>query len=73
MVADRAALEAARDALMAQHPDPPGEVPRPAHWGGYVVEPDEVEFWQGCPDRLHDRLVYRRGEDGSWRTERLAP
>ena len=73
VVADRAALEAARDALLARYPDPPGDVPRPEHWGGYVVAPDTVEFWQGRPDRLHDRLVYRRGDDGSWRTERLAP
>jgi pyridoxamine 5'-phosphate oxidase len=73
VVAGRDVLEAARDALLARYPDPPGDVPRPPHWGGYVVEPDVVEFWQGRPDRLHDRLVYRRGEDGSWRTERLAP
>jgi pyridoxamine 5'-phosphate oxidase len=69
----RAALEAARDALVARHPDPPGDVPRPRRWGGYVVEPDEVEFWQGRPDRLHDRLRYRRTAGGSWVTERLAP
>jgi pyridoxamine 5'-phosphate oxidase len=73
VVADRGVLEAARDALLARYPDPPGDVPRPPSWGGYVVEPDTVEFWQGRPDRLHDRLVYRRGDDGSWRTERLAP
>ncbi|HEY6762204.1 MAG TPA: pyridoxamine 5'-phosphate oxidase [Baekduia sp.] len=73
VVADRAALDAAWDALIARHPDPPGDVPRPEAWGGYLVTPDTVEFWQGRPDRLHDRLVYRRGDDGSWRTERLAP
>ena len=73
VVADRAALDAAWDALIARYPDPPGDVPRPAEWGGYLVTPDTVEFWQGRPDRLHDRLVYRRGDDGSWRTERLAP
>jgi pyridoxamine 5'-phosphate oxidase len=73
VVADRAALDAAWDALVARYPDPPGDVPRPEEWGGYVVTPDTVEFWQGRPDRLHDRLVYRRGDDGSWRTERLAP
>jgi pyridoxamine 5'-phosphate oxidase len=73
VVPDRAALEAARDALVARYPDPPGDVPRPEDWGGYVVEPDTVEFWQGRPDRLHDRLVYRRGEDGAWTTARLAP
>jgi pyridoxamine 5'-phosphate oxidase len=73
VIPDRATLEATRDALHARYPDPPGDVPRPEHWGGYVVEPDAVEFWQGRPDRLHDRLRYRRAADGSWATERLAP
>lgn len=50
----------------------PGEVPVPDEWGGYVVRPEVVEFWQGRPGRMHDRLVYRRTE-GGWRTERLAP
>jgi pyridoxamine 5'-phosphate oxidase len=69
---DRAQLEAARDALAARYP-PDAEVPRPPHWGGYVVVPDTVEFWQGRADRLHDRLVYRRTAGGAWITERLAP
>jgi pyridoxamine 5'-phosphate oxidase len=72
VVADRAALESARDQLQARYPDPPGSVPRPDHWGGYTVAPDAVEFWQGRPDRLHDRLRYRRAGD-AWVTERLAP
>jgi pyridoxamine 5'-phosphate oxidase len=53
-----------------------GEVPRPPNWGGYRVEPDEVEFWQGRPSRLHDRFRYRRqraDEGGGWRADRLAP
>jgi pyridoxamine 5'-phosphate oxidase len=50
----------------------PGEVPVPQEWGGYAVRPDVVEFWQGRPGRMHDRLVYRRAESG-WTTVRLAP
>jgi pyridoxamine 5'-phosphate oxidase len=73
VVPDRATLEAAEAELLARFPDPPGDVPRPDHWGGYVVEPDEVEFWQGRANRLHDRLRYRLGADGAWVTERLAP
>jgi pyridoxamine 5'-phosphate oxidase len=48
-------------------------VPPPAHWGGFRVVPEAVEFWQGRPDRLHDRLRYRRTADGGWVVERLAP
>lgn len=48
------------------------EIPRPAYWGGYLVKPIEMEFWQGRPSRLHDRLRYRL-EEGIWIKERLAP
>lgn len=51
----------------------PGEVPVPEEWGGYVVAPSVVEFWQGRPGRMHDRLVYRRAESGAWNVVRLAP
>lgn len=50
-----------------------GDVPRPPHWGGYVVRPEAIEFWQGRPDRLHDRVRYARADGGAWRIERLAP
>lgn len=49
-----------------------GRVERPAHWGGFRIVPDRVEFWQGRANRLHDRIQYRR-EDGRWVIERLAP
>jgi pyridoxamine 5'-phosphate oxidase len=47
--------------------------PRPPHWGGYVVVPELMEFWQGRPSRLHDRIVYSREPHGVWRIARLAP
>ena len=48
-------------------------IPLPPHWGGYRVKPDTMEFWQGRPNRLHDRFRYRRQTDGTWLIERLAP
>ena len=50
-----------------------GEVPLPGHWGGYRLEPATVEFWQGRPSRLHDRIRYRRQPSGRWLIERLSP
>jgi pyridoxamine 5'-phosphate oxidase len=49
------------------------EIPRPQHWGGYRVIPSGIEFWQGRPSRLHDRLFYQLCNDGSWVIERLSP
>jgi pyridoxamine 5'-phosphate oxidase len=49
------------------------EIPRPPHWGGLRVIPSEIEFWQGRPSRLHDRLLYTLLDDGSWKIERLSP
>ncbi len=47
--------------------------PRPPHWGGYRLIPDRIEFWQGRPSRLHDRLVYQLDDQGQWQRHRLAP
>ena len=69
-VAGRAAIERRFAAFERKYP---GAVPRPPHWGGYRLVPDAIEFWQGRDDRLHDRIVYRRGPRGRWIIERLAP
>ena len=68
-VAGRAELLTAYAAAEERFPD---DVPVPEEWGGYVVLPEVVEFWQGRPGRMHDRLVYRRTPSG-WTTHRLAP
>ncbi|MDO6492106.1 MULTISPECIES: pyridoxamine 5'-phosphate oxidase [unclassified Cellulophaga] len=49
------------------------EIERPKHWGGYIVKPVSIEFWQGRPNRLHDRIRYELQEDYNWKIERLAP
>ena len=49
------------------------EIERPSHWGGYIVKPQEIEFWQGRANRLHDRMRYQLQADYSWKIERLAP
>ena len=49
------------------------EILRPQHWGGYLARPYEIEFWQGRPNRLHDRIVYQLQEDYNWKISRLAP
>ena len=48
-------------------------IPRPSHWGGYILKPTLLEFWQGRSSRLHDRIQYSSGQGGSWKMERLAP
>ena len=69
VIVDRDALDRSLAELNRKFPD---EVPAPPHWGGLRVVPESVEFWQGRPNRLHDRLRFRRAED-TWRVERLAP
>ena len=69
-VASREELNATYDEMVARFEGQ--DVPLPDHWGGYRVEPETVEFWQGRPGRMHDRLVYVRAGDG-WRIQRLAP
>jgi pyridoxamine 5'-phosphate oxidase len=70
VLAGREALDARVAELDAAFPN---QVLRPPHWGGYRVIPDVFEFWQGRPNRMHDRLRYTRAADNSWRIERLAP
>ena len=71
VIASRDVLESIFREYEQRHSD--GVVPRPAHWGGFRVIPDSIEFWQGRPSRLHDRLRYTRLPDGGWKLERLAP
>jgi len=72
VIPGRAALEAQLREIEARFGD--GDVPLPAHWGGYRVVPDAIEFWQGRENRLHDRIRYVREAGGKgWRVERLSP
>jgi pyridoxamine 5'-phosphate oxidase len=70
VVAGREELEARLEQVASSHGDDP---PRPGHWGGYRVLPQMLEFWQGRPSRMHDRIRYGREGSGGWRIERLAP
>ena len=73
VIDDRSVLHQRLEAVKQQFGE--GDVPRPTHWGGYVVRPLEIEFWQGRPNRLHDRLRFRRDDvdAADWTLERLAP
>ncbi len=70
VVPDRATLEAKWRELEKKFPT---DVPLPPNWGGFVLKPERIEFWQGRPSRLHDRFTYTRQADGSWKIERLSP
>jgi pyridoxamine 5'-phosphate oxidase len=72
VIPDRAALETLFARYRAEHPDD-AAIPRPDHWGGFRLVPERIEFWQGRPSRLHDRLCFRRTADDRWELERLAP
>lgn len=71
VIQSREELEAAVSGFKAKFGD--GKVPLPPSWGGYRVIPDEIEFWQGRENRLHDRLVYHRGSGQTWTRNRLSP
>ena len=73
VIPDRQWLEAREAEFRAQYPET-ATVPRPPQWGGYRLVPDRIEFWQGRPSRLHDRLVFTRRREGEpWRRDRLSP
>lgn len=69
-IPDRAFLEAKWREVEKKFP---ADIPLPPNWGGYILKPERVEFWQGRPSRLHDRFHYTRQPDGSWKIERLSP
>ena len=70
VVADRGELDALQREVEQRFAQEP--LPRPDHWGGYLVRPERIEFWQGRPNRMHDRLVYEKNEE-EWSLQRLAP
>ena len=70
VVADRATLDAKWNEMAQRFPN---DVPLPPNWGGYVLKPERIEYWQGRPNRLHDRFCYTRQPGDSWKLERLAP
>ncbi len=71
VIADREIIE--KNVVRYRNKFQSKKVPRPPHWGGYILQPDLIEFWQGRSARLHDRLQYLLQKNGSWKIERLAP
>lgn len=71
-IESRTFLEKEIATLKLQYPENT-KVPRPAHWGGYVIIPHRIEFWQGRASRLHDRVIFKRDASGNWGKQRLAP
>ncbi|MBA3970672.1 MAG: pyridoxamine 5'-phosphate oxidase [Bacteroidetes bacterium] len=69
VISSRAVLDEEYERISKKYP---GDVPRPEFWGGYILKPETIEFWQGRPSRLHDRLLYT-AENKGWKIERLAP
>jgi pyridoxamine-phosphate oxidase len=70
-IADRESLEKKWDELATEYQDK--EVPKPSFWGGYILKPRLIEFWQGRPSRLHDRILYKKIDNKNWKKVRLAP
>ncbi|PAW94299.1 pyridoxamine 5'-phosphate oxidase [Mucilaginibacter sp. MD40] len=70
-IESREILDARMKELEQQYAD--SEVPKPAHWGGYILKPRLIEFWQGGSGRLHDRIVYKKTDNKNWKIVRLAP
>ena len=70
VIDNRKVLDEEYDLLSKKYPDE--TVPRPPHWGGYIVKPSTIEFWQGRPSRLHDRILFVQ-ENNKWKIQRLAP
>jgi pyridoxamine 5'-phosphate oxidase len=71
MITSREIIENNTAEYLKQFAD--GNITRPPHWGGYIVMPSVIEFWQGRPNRLHDRIQYTKLKEGGWKRERLAP
>ncbi|WP_411766818.1 pyridoxamine 5'-phosphate oxidase [Winogradskyella sp. A3E31] len=71
VIRDRSVIEDRLLELESQYKDK--EISRPKHWGGYIIQPLEIEFWQGRPNRLHDRIRYTKAQNSDWDRERLSP